>query len=449
MTVENDAGANIGGSDDEQHEMEPLALHFGTPIGETFEGSDGFAVFDLARGSDKGIDRGGGSGFHLGGSGDDRLESNGVNLVYMGGSGDDTINAMGRHAIARGGSGDDTILGTLGNDWLIGDAGDDSIVGSGGNDFVAGCDGNDLLYGGGGDDWVIGGAGDDRMSGGDGRDLFHFHADNGDDTIFDFRGNADVIDLRAFDARITWAELSARIATADNGRDAVIDLSAWGGGTITLRNVKAAYLSEDMFCLPDPQSSLEEGDEEEGFYVPGTATFVGSPGADTLVAGGRDDFVFGGEGDDTLDGGAGNDWIFGGEGVDTLDGNAGNDRLIGGEGRDTLEGGAGDDWLSGGAGTDTLTGGAGADTFAYHAGDGSDTITDFSDGEDKIDLSSLEAISGFEDLSMVQLGSFVTIDLHGQGGRTIALENFDIEDLDETDFVFYQPTGADLAQDGL
>ena len=440
MTDENDTHASRGTIDGEEQEVEPFRQNFGIRASETFEDSDGFAVVGLSREGGGGRDSGTGSSFHLGGSGDDRLESNGVNLVYMGGSGDDTINAMGRHAIARGGSGDDTILGTLGNDWLIGDAGDDSIVGSGGNDFVAGCDGNDLLYGGGGDDWVIGGAGDDRMSGGDGRDLFHFHAENGDDTIFDFRGNADVIDLRAFDARITWAELSASIATAENGQDAVIDLSAWGGGTITLRNVKAAYLSEDMFCLPNPQSSLEEGDEEEGFYVPGTATFVGSPGADTLVAGGRDDFVFGGEGDDTFDGGAGNDWIFGGEGVDTLDGNAGNDRLIGGEGRDTLEGGAG---------TDTLTGGAGADTFAYHAGDGSDTITDFSDGEDKVDLSALEAISGFEELSMVQLGSFVTIDLHGHGGRTIALENVDIEDLDETDFVFYQPPAADPAQDGL
>ena len=49
-----------------------------------------------------------------------------------------------------------------------------------------------------------------------------------------------------------------------------------------------------------------------------------------------------------------------------------------------------DDWLSGGTGTDTLTGGAGADTFAYFAGHGSDTITDFTDGEDVIDLSFLD-----------------------------------------------------------
>ena len=357
----------------------------------------------------------------------------------MGGSGDDTINATGRQAVARGGTGNDDILGTFGDDWLTGDAGNDFIAGSGGNDFIAGGDGEDRLYGGAGNDWIIGGAGDDGMSGGDGSDVFHMHAGDDNDTIFDFRGHEDILDLRALGTPITWAELSARIDTADNGRDAVIDLSPWGGGTITLRNVKAAYLSEDMFWLPYPEFPAGEQFEEVGFYVPGTATYVGSPGDDTLVADGRADFIFGGEGDDTLDGGGGEDWILGGEGNDTLAGGASADRLMGGEGRDTLDGGEGDDWLSGGTGTDTLTGGSGADTFAYFTGHGSDTITDFTDGEDKIDLSALESISGFADLTMVQLGSFVTIDLHEHGGRTIALENFDIEDLDETDFIFYQP----------
>ena len=396
---------------------------------------------------DAGGDSGAGDRFLLGGSGDDLLQGNGVNLIYMGGGGDDTINAMGRHAVARGGSGNDEILGTLGNDWLTGDAGDDFIDASGGNDFIAGGDGNDRLYGRGGDDWIIGGPGDDRMSGGEGRDIFHIHASDDHDTVLDFRGHEDIVDLRALGTSFTWAELSARFTGADNGRDTVIDLSPWGGGTITLRNVKAAYLSEDMFWLPHPGFPAGEQFEEVGFTVPGTATFVGHPGADVLVAGGGNDFIFGGEGDDALDGGGGNDWIYGGEGNDTLDGKAGHDRLFGGEGRDTLRGGEGNDRLCGGTGTDTLTGGAGADTFFYRGGDGSDTITDFSDGEDKIDLRGLEDISGFEDLSTVQLGSFVTIDLHDHGGRTIALENFDIQDLDATDFLFHQP--PEPAQDGL
>ena len=177
--------------------------------------------------------------------------SNGDDFI-MGGSGDDTIIAVGRESVIRGGSGDDAIKGTLGNDWLTGDTGNDTINTSGGDDFIAGGDGNDLLYGRGGDDWIIGGPGDDRMSGGDGDDVFHMHPGDDNDTIFDFRGHEDILDLRALGTQFTWAELSAQFTLADNGRDTVIDLSPWGGGTITLNNVKAAYLSQDMFWLPYP-----------------------------------------------------------------------------------------------------------------------------------------------------------------------------------------------------
>ena len=435
-------------SDSAQHEVGPLTLNHDVRAGGAPDGGNSIGVSGVARGSDEAHGNcGANQDFFLGGRGDDRLEGDGTNLIYMGGGGGDLILATGRHAISRGGSGNDDILGTLGNDWLTGDAGHDFIDASGGNDFIAGGAGDDQLYGRGGEDWIIGGAGDDRMSGGDDGDTFAFRAGNGDDTIFDFRGSEDVIDLSGFEAQITWAELSARIGTADNGRDAVVDLSPWGGGTITLHNVSPAYLKEGMFDLSDTQSPLEDQDEEGGFYVPGTTTYVGSPGNDGFAGGSCDEFIFGGEGDDTLNGCSGNDRVFGGEGDDKLIGYIGQDRLFGGKGHDTLNGGDGDDWLSGGASTDELTGGAGVDTFVYCAGDGSDTITDFTDREDKIDLSALESISGLEDLSVVQLGSFVTIDLHGHGGRTIALENFDIDDLDETDFVFFHP--PEPAQDSL
>ncbi|PVZ13686.1 MULTISPECIES: M10 family metallopeptidase C-terminal domain-containing protein [unclassified Pseudomonas] len=68
--------------------------------------------------------------------------------------------------------------------------------------------------------------------------------------------------------------------------------------------------------------------------------------------------------------------------------------LYGGAGNDRLTGGAYEDLLYGGSGSDRLTGGAGADTFRYtHASDSvrgaSDLITDFTPGEDKLDLASL------------------------------------------------------------
>jgi len=76
----------------------------------------------------------------------------------------------------------------------------------------------------------------------------------------------------------------------------------------------------------------------------------------------------------TLDGGA-------------LTGTSGNDILQGHNGDDRVEAGDGDDILRDGPGSDVLTGGAGVDLFILSADGSADTITDFTLGEDKIDLS--------------------------------------------------------------
>ncbi|AQS38244.1 putative calcium-binding protein [Shewanella psychrophila] len=82
----------------------------------------------------------------------------------------------------------------------------------------------------------------------------------------------------------------------------------------------------------------------------------------------------------------GEDTIYGGEGNDLLFGQGGNDVLIGGLGDDILIGGLGDDTLTGGTATNDI----GADTFVWSAGStGTDHITDFNLGEDKLDLSDL------------------------------------------------------------
>ncbi|MCQ4347950.1 type I secretion C-terminal target domain-containing protein, partial [Pseudomonas stutzeri] len=95
----------------------------------------------------------------------------------------------------------------------------------------------------------------------------------------------------------------------------------------------------------------------------------------------RADALEGGAGNDTLTGTAGGDWIFGHDGDDVLSGLLGDDALAGG---------AGDDILVGGPGNDLLSGGPGADTFVWNSGDsGVDRITDFTPGEDRLDLSDL------------------------------------------------------------
>ncbi|MBD2123235.1 cadherin-like domain-containing protein [Trichocoleus sp. FACHB-262] len=94
----------------------------------------------------------------------------------------------------------------------------------------------------------------------------------------------------------------------------------------------------------------------------------------------------GGNGQDTMNGTAGDDVLNGGNGDDILRGFAGDDKLLGGNGIDNFQGGEGKDWLYGGRGNDLLNGGLGRDTFVLISQNGTDTIQDFTDGEDQIGL---------------------------------------------------------------
>ncbi len=64
-----------------------------------------------------------------------------------------------------------------------------------------------------------------------------------------------------------------------------------------------------------------------------------------------------------------------------------NNVLKGMAGNDTLKGMGGNDALLGGEGNDTLTGGTGADSFKFKTTtEGTDSITDFATGEDRIQV---------------------------------------------------------------
>lgn len=126
-------------------------------------------------------------------------------------------------------------------------------------------------------------------------------------------------------------------------------------------------------------------------------TKTGTLGNDTINGTSEQDVLDGSWGNDVLNGLGGNDRLIGGLGNDTLNGGDGNDTLLGGDGNDILNGGTGDDLLIGGRGTDTLTGGTGKDIFRFEskldspASSARDIITDFVKGEDKIDLSAIDA----------------------------------------------------------
>lgn len=192
--------------------------------------------------------------------------------------------------------------------------------------------------------------------------------------------------------------------------------------------------------MPDDDDTSNDVNGAGGpvtFGTSGDDNLSGTSAGDSILGQAGDDTIRGGEGKDLLLGGEGNDRLYGGEGHDVLEGQPGDDHLYGGEGNDWLLGGTGDDVLYGGAGDDTLYGEAGDDTFVYEPGGGNDTIKDFTDGEDVIDLSGFSDIRGFVDLTLTDGDDGVTIDLTGHdGGGTILLEGFSRDDLDETDFVF-------------
>lgn len=105
--------------------------------------------------------------------------------------------------------------------------------------------------------------------------------------------------------------------------------------------------------------------------------------------------IIGTEGSNQIGTGTGDDYVQGMGGSDTIRGKGGDDVLSGGAGNDYIDAGLNDDLLIGGEGNDTLRGGIGADTFRVSAAHSLDHITDFHDGEDKIEI---RAIDGFENV---------------------------------------------------
>ncbi|MCY3844397.1 MAG: hypothetical protein OXH69_12750 [Acidobacteria bacterium] len=232
--------------------------------------------------------------------------------------------------------------------------------------------------------------------------------------IYDFDPSEDIVDITGLGHQITWEELQSRIKISHyvGARESSwvdIDLSDFGGGQVSVR-----WLSGHL--------SLEDVKSWIRFDSP----MVGSGGHDNLY------------------GGDGHDEIHGGAGVDDIKGYAGNDTLYGGADNDLIGGGAGDDRIIGGTGNDQLHGGTGDDVFVYASGDGDDAIWDFrpSRGDNKIDLTGVTGVSQYSDLNVTQRPGAVVITFPGQEG-SITLQNFKIDDLGESDFIFGAAADAD------
>lgn len=126
--------------------------------------------------------------------------------------------------------------------------------------------------------------------------------------------------------------------------------------------------------------------------------------------------AIGGNGHDTLRGNRTENFLRGRGGNDTLDGLAGRDILRGDGGNDKLYGGSATDKLMGGDQQDQLTGGLGKDKFIFAfisesaaGADARDTITDFEQGSDKINLKAMDAnavAAGSQEWVFVGAGAF-------------------------------------------
>lgn len=138
------------------------------------------------------------------------------------------------------------------------------------------------------------------------------------------------------------------------GIDAIIDGKLLG----TFR--QASVDVEELATIPDTDAAIQHWMETVLFR--GADLVTGSPYADKLY------------------GWNGNDLIRGMNGGDRIDGGSGNDRLWGGNGKDTLIGSAGKDVFDYNAATET----------SPYSGS-RDIISGFVRGEDKIDLSGIDA----------------------------------------------------------
>jgi Ca2+-binding RTX toxin-like protein len=203
---------------------------------------------------------------------------------------------------------------------------------------------------------------DDTVNGFGGHDAIYIH--NGNDTVNGGEGSDDIYD---------WGT-GNDVMNGDGGNDYFFiglgnDIVNGGDGNDTV-----SYRYSQQFV----------GLDLEGGYAI-------SEGYDTLIS---IENAWGGSGYDTLLGSSVANELIGFDGNDWIEGRGGDDRLRGDAGHDTIDGGAGADEIWGGQGDDVMIGGDGADWFYFQNWSDFyeiDTIKDFEQGVDKIDVSAIDA----------------------------------------------------------
>ncbi|WFE88607.1 DUF4214 domain-containing protein [Roseibium porphyridii] len=318
------------------------------------------------------------------------------------------------------------INGTDLDEYLQGRAGDDILNGGAGSDVIRGGFGKDTVFGGAGDDTIYFENGDNfwtngiaRDVGGEGRDKLIVEAGSSFST--------DGLSWYGFE-EFVGAELSDRVIGNDGNIDYRLDggagndvLTGSGGNDV----IRGGAGDDDVFGgAGNDTIYFDTGDL---FWTDGIARNIGGYGFDTLIVEAGSSFSTGGltwYGFEAFVGAELNDSVTGNSAsVDYV--------LNGGGGDDVLKGNGGKDTLIGGLGDDVLTGNGGIDTFIFSAESSNDHITDFTNGEDLIQIEN--GATAFADLSISASGSDALIQF---GGTTITLDGVSVLDLDQGDFLF-------------
>ncbi|MEZ5809370.1 MAG: DUF4214 domain-containing protein [Zhengella sp.] len=398
----------------------------------------------------------------------------------------------------------DTFYGNGGDDQLNGAGGDDTIHGGPGNDKLDGGADNDTIFGDEGDDLIIHSTGTDMLDGGPGTDYISFRNSLGegpfivDLTEGEYSGGGDTVSLVSVEGIIGNSSTSGDIFIGNDDDNVFvpqgfnITIDGRGGHDRLIFHRNDDFYggpTRDMSVTIDAVAgTVSTSPVPDNIHFTSIESFAGSQSADTFLGSDRDeeflpmggaDTVHGSGGIDTLsyeleqvvpnsstikqgavvdlstntavDTGGQTDTISGIENVtgstlgDTLAGDEGSNVLRGLDGDDTLNGRGGMDRLEGGAGDDIHTGGDGADTFVVNPGDGTDTITDFEIGVDKLDLSAFDAAVAASAIENALPGSVIIL---FPDGSSITLEGLNLGDFSLAEVILGNSAPTRILPDG-
>ncbi|MGV6847452.1 MAG: calcium-binding protein [Marinibacterium sp.] len=321
---------------------------------------------------------------------------------------------------------------TTGNgyvDFINTDAGKDNVsIGNGGASTVRTRDGNDTVKtndgfvamietGNGKDKVTIGDGGAHAVRTGDGNDTLTWNGEfissidtgNGDDVVHAGTRGAGRVRLGDGDDVIHLQEVAAQDGLTINGSGG-IDTADFAAFTVGI-----------TFAL-DGAGVFQNVGAPGGDLNIDAVGYFSETGVENIGGTNKNDDLRGDNGDNVLEGRGGKDKLTG------LDGN---DILDGGKSADKINGGNGMDLIVGGGGNDKLTGGADADTFAFAKKAGKDTVKDFEDGLDILQIANHKG--GFKKLAIADAGNDLEI-VHD--GGTITLDGLAGTKLTKADFDF-------------